>query len=39
MFKALVGKANKHQIGPKGLEAYMLKMPSHCSFRHDLHEL
>jgi hypothetical protein len=44
MFKTLVGKANKHQIGPlghhwKGFEMSMLKVPSHCSFRHDLHEL
>ncbi len=44
MFKALVGKEKKHQIGPlryhqKGLEAQMLKVPSHCSFRYDLHEL
>ncbi len=41
---ALVGKANKHQIGPLGhhlkvLEMQMLKVPSHYSFRLDLHEL
>jgi hypothetical protein len=37
-------KGKKHQIGPlgyhwKGLEAYMLKVPLHCSFRPNLCEL
>jgi hypothetical protein len=44
MFKTLVEKVNKHQIGPlghhqKGLEMKMLKVPLHCSFGLDLHEL
>jgi hypothetical protein len=44
MFKALVEKENKCQIGHsrhhwKGIEAQMLKVPSHCSFKPDLHEL
>jgi hypothetical protein len=42
MFRALVGNTNKHQIGPlghheKGLEMYVLKVPSHYSFRSYLH--
>ncbi len=44
MFGALVEKEKKCQIDlsrdhSKGLEAYMLKVPLHCSFRPDLHEL
>jgi len=44
MFKALVGKANKHQIGPltyhwKGLEVEMFRMILHYSYRPDMHEL
>jgi hypothetical protein len=44
MFKTLIRKANKHQIGPprhhyKGLETYILKVPSHYSFWPNLHEL
>jgi hypothetical protein len=44
MFKALVEKVNKHQIGPlgyhwKGLEVQMFKFPSHCAFRPKMHEL
>ncbi len=42
--QSLGWKGKKHQIGPlgyhqKGLEAQMLKVPLHCSFRYDLHEL
>ncbi len=44
MFEALVGKANKHQIGPliyhwKGLEMEMFKVPLHYSCKPDMHEL
>jgi hypothetical protein len=44
MFEALVGKANKHQIGPliyhwKGLEMEMFKVPLHYSCKPNMHEL
>jgi hypothetical protein len=44
MFRALVEKEKKHQMGPpiyhwKGLEAWMLKVFSYCSFRLEMHEL
>ncbi len=41
MFRALVGKEIKHQLRFLGhhVEACMLTMPSHCSFKSDLHEL
>jgi hypothetical protein len=44
MFRALVEKAKKHQIGPpryhwKGLEVKMPKTPLYCSFRLGMHEL
>ncbi len=44
MFIALVRKVNKHQIGTLGyhwkvLEVWMPQVPSHCSFRYDMHEL
>jgi hypothetical protein len=44
MFKALVGKGKKNQIGPptyhwKGFEVQMPKVPFHCSCKPDMHEL
>jgi hypothetical protein len=44
MFRALIGKVNKQQIGSlryhrKVLEVLMPKVPSHCSFKLDMHEL
>jgi hypothetical protein len=44
MFKTLVEKEKKYQIGPlgyhgKGLELQMPKVPSNYSFRSKMHEL
>jgi hypothetical protein len=44
MFRVVVGKAKKHQIGSleyhwKGPEVYMPKVSSHCSFKPNMHEL
>jgi hypothetical protein len=44
MFKTLVEKENKHQIGSLGyhwkeIEMQMFKVASHCSFRFEMHEL
>ncbi len=44
MFKALIERANKHQIGPIGyhwkfLQVKIPKVPLYCSFRLEMHEL
>jgi hypothetical protein len=44
MSKTFVENKNKCQVGPprhceKGLEVRKFKVPSHCSFRPNLHEL
>jgi hypothetical protein len=44
MFRTLVEKINKYQIGPskyhwKGFEVQMPKVPLHCSFRIEMHEV
>ncbi len=44
MFRTLIKKVKKYQMKPqgchwRGFEMWMLKVLSHCPFRHEMHEL